>query len=38
MHSKEELEKLLPEIPLDIVSLEYADENKWLHVIVKSKN
>lgn len=35
-HTKEELEKLLPTIPLQIISLEYADENKWLHVIART--
>jgi len=36
-HNKEEVRALLSELPFEIVSISHADDNKWLHIIVKSK-
>ena len=36
-HNEEEVRTLLLEIPFEIVSISHTDDNKWLHIIVKSK-
>jgi len=36
-HNKEEITELLSGLPFEIVSISHADDNKWLHIIVKAK-
>lgn len=36
-HNEEEIRNLLSDMPFEIVSISHADNGKWLHIIVKSK-
>lgn len=36
-HNEEEIRNLLSTLPFEIVSISHADNDKWLHIIVKSK-
>jgi SAM-dependent methyltransferase len=36
-HNEEEIRKLLSNLPFEIVSISYADHNKWLYIIIKAK-
>lgn len=36
-HTKEEVEKLLKDLPFEIIKLEHVDQDKWLHVIVQAE-
>jgi SAM-dependent methyltransferase len=36
-HTEEEIREILSKLPFDIISLTHADNEKWLHVIVKLK-
>lgn len=36
-HTEEEIRRLLAGLPFEIVSISYADNNKWLHVTIKNK-
>ncbi len=36
-HNKEDITELLSGLPFETVSISHADNNKWLHIIVKAK-
>lgn len=36
-HNEEEMRKLLADLPFEIMSINHADDNKWLHIIIKAK-
>jgi SAM-dependent methyltransferase len=36
-HNEEEIRNILSGLPFEIISISHADQNKWLHVIVKVK-
>ena len=37
-HNEEEIRNLLAGLPFEIVSISHADNNKWLHIIIKAKS
>lgn len=36
-HNEEEIRNMLSALPFEIVSISHADNDKWLHIIVKAK-
>ena len=36
-HNKDEIVELLSKLPFEIISISHADNNKWLHIIIKAK-
>ncbi len=36
-HNEEEIRELLSGLPFEVIGISHADENKWLHIIVKAK-
>lgn len=36
-HNEQEIRELLSKLPFEIVSITHADNNKWLHLVIKAK-
>ena len=36
-HTEPEVREILSKLPFEIISISYADNNKWLHVIMKNR-
>ena len=37
-HNEENVRSLLSTLPFEVLSMTYADNNKWLHIIIKNKS
>lgn len=37
-HNEQELKKILSKLPFEIIFFDYAENNKWIHVVMKVRN